>query len=103
LDNLQDKVIVVIVEIARKYPSVKKIILFGSRARGDNSPKSDYDLAIVWEKIDQENASLWGSFACALRESNPTLNSFDLINLSEAQDSLYSTIEREGIVVYDKN
>lgn len=34
-----------IVEISKKY-QVKKVVLFGSRARGTNMPKSDSDLAI---------------------------------------------------------
>ena len=33
--------------IASRYPEVKKVALFGSRARGDNQPNSDIDLA-VW-------------------------------------------------------
>lgn len=32
-----------VLEVAKKYP-VKKITLFGSRARGDNRPDSDVDL-----------------------------------------------------------
>ena len=34
-----------IVEISKKY-QVKKVVFFGSRARGTNMPKSDIDLAI---------------------------------------------------------
>ena len=34
-----------IVEISKKY-QVKKVVLFGARARGTNMPKSDIDLAI---------------------------------------------------------
>ena len=34
-----------IVEISKKY-QVKKVVLFASRARGTNMPKSDIDLAI---------------------------------------------------------
>ena len=30
---------------------VKKIVLFGSRARGDNAPDSDYDLMLVLNKL----------------------------------------------------
>ncbi|MGG7058177.1 nucleotidyltransferase family protein [Clostridium nigeriense] len=36
-------------EIASKYKNIRKILLFGSRARNDNSPKSDIDLAIYTE------------------------------------------------------
>ena len=33
---------------------IKKMILFGSRARGDFRPDSDYDLLLVVSKKDQE-------------------------------------------------
>ena len=35
-----------IVEISKKY-QVKKVVLFGSRARGTNMPKSDIDLRFM--------------------------------------------------------
>ena len=34
-----------IIELAKKY-RVEKVILFGSRARGNNRPDSDVDLAL---------------------------------------------------------
>ena len=34
-----------IIKLARKY-QIEKVILFGSRARGDNREKSDIDLAV---------------------------------------------------------
>ena len=40
-----DEVYKQIVNIAKKY-NTKKVVLFGSRARGTNHPKSDIDLAI---------------------------------------------------------
>ena len=33
---------------------VKKIILFGSRARGDNAPDSDYDLLLLLDNVSPE-------------------------------------------------
>jgi predicted nucleotidyltransferase len=44
--NLEKRIVDDIVAIAEKYEMIKKIVLFGSRARGDNSKKSDIDLAI---------------------------------------------------------
>jgi predicted nucleotidyltransferase len=38
-------------ELTEKYPFIKKIILYGSKARGDFSEDSDIDLLFV---IDQE-------------------------------------------------
>ncbi|MCD6325964.1 nucleotidyltransferase domain-containing protein [bacterium] len=33
---------------------LKKMILFGSRARGDNDPDSDYDIPVVLDEVTTE-------------------------------------------------
>jgi len=43
--NLPEKVKTDLIELAQHY-DVKKILLFGSRARGDNGEKSDVDIAV---------------------------------------------------------
>ena len=43
-----------IVEIIVKTVSPKKIVLFGSRARGDNSENSDYDIFILSDSNENE-------------------------------------------------
>jgi predicted nucleotidyltransferase len=35
----------------RLGPNLKKIVLFGSRSRGDNDPDSDYDILVVVDDI----------------------------------------------------
>ncbi len=40
-----------IARVRERYPHTL-ILLFGSRARGDHLPYSDYDVAIVFEKLD---------------------------------------------------
>jgi len=34
-----------------------RIVLFGSRARGDEGPDSDYDLLVVLDKVDDRRAA----------------------------------------------
>ncbi len=51
-----------ILEIANEMNiEVDKIILFGSRARGDYKPKSDWDILVVTKKIQDNNIKreLW--------------------------------------------
>jgi len=43
--NLAERLIESIQDVGRKY-AVEKIVLFGSRARGDNRLTSDIDLAV---------------------------------------------------------
>ena len=78
-----DEVYKQIVNIAKKY-NTKKVVLFGSRARGTNHPKSDIDLAIYEE--------LW------------SLLKLDIINMDDKHISpvLVTEIERDGRVLYEK-
>jgi uncharacterized protein len=41
-------------DILRKYPDVKTVYLFGSRAKGTSDPGSDVDLAIMNEDLDRK-------------------------------------------------
>ena len=46
--NLNENIIKAINNICVKTKEVKKISLFGSRARGDNNERSDIDLAVYF-------------------------------------------------------
>lgn len=43
--------------IFRGFPNLEKVVVFGSRARKDNKPKSDIDLC-VWGLSEMEKAEL---------------------------------------------
>lgn len=54
-----DKVLNEISRIALDY-DINKVVLFGSRARGDNTPKSDYDIAVFAHNMDiSEQTNFW--------------------------------------------
>ena len=79
---------------AAKNFGVKKLILFGSRARGTNRPRSDIDLAAAGGNIFD--------FAEALEELD-TLLAFDVINLDEGISADFQAeIDRDGIVLYEE-
>jgi len=56
LKIIQDKKLKNFIDQLRKRfgRNLKKIILFGSRARGDHSEESDYDLLLIFEKVTPE-------------------------------------------------
>ena len=85
-----------IAKLGEKY-GVRKIILFGSRARGDNYEKSDIDLAIY-------GCEEFADFQEEVEENVWTLLKFDLIdmNVSARAEQLVREIERDGIVLYEK-
>ncbi len=80
--------------IARKN-RVDKVILFGSRARGDFKRTSDIDLAV-------EGGDFY-HFSLDVEEDTSTLLEYDIIDLNrEMQDELRKSIQKEGWIIYEK-
>ena len=77
--GIKCKVLQEIIQLAKKN-CVEKVILFGSRARGDFKERSDID------------------------ETTSTLLEFDIVDLDKpVRKELLESIKREGIVLYEKN
>ena len=82
-------------EIAKQH-QVQKVVLFGSRARGDYLEKSDIDLAIYGcqdflELSDQLEEELW------------SLLQLDLIDMNgmSVSKELIDEIEKDGVILYE--
>lgn len=85
-----------IAEISLKYKNIDKVILFGSRARGDNREKSDIDLAVYGEGNIYD-------FIYDLETGTDTLLEFDVTQVNGALDPLFlEQIQEEGITIYEK-
>lgn len=92
--NLRGDIKAGIIALAKAY-DVDKVILFGSRARGDNRERSDIDLAI--------SGGNYVEFALAVDEVVPTLLMFDFVVLDEFLSAeLREAVEREGVLLYEK-
>ena len=92
--GIRSSVIAEILELAHKY-HIQRIILFGSRARGDYKRTSDIDLAVMGGDIAR--------FALDVEEETSTLLKFDIVNLNRpVHDELMSSIEKEGTGLYEK-
>ncbi len=92
--GIKPVVIEEIIELAKKY-NLDKVVLFGSRARGDFDRASDIDLAVSGGNISK--------FAVDVEEFTSTLLKFDVINLdTPLQEDLLTSIEKEGIILYEK-
>ena len=90
--GIKKEVIKEICDLAHQY-NIDKVILFGSRARGDFKRTSDIDLAVTGGDFER----------FALDEETQTLLEFDIVNLdSEMQDELRESIFREGKILYEK-
>ena len=92
--GISERVIREIRELAEKY-GVKKVILFGSRARGDYRERSDIDLAFTGGDGPR--------FSLDADEETYTLLMFDIVNLDRpVQPELLESIRREGITLYER-
>ena len=92
--GIKQQVINEICELAQKY-NVEQVLLFGSRSRGDYKRTSDIDLAVKGGDIDR--------FALDVNEETSTLLQFDIVDADrKMQPELRESIEKEGVVLYEK-
>ncbi len=92
--GLKETLINELIEYSKKY-NITKLILFGSRARGDYRKLSDIDLAVSGGDVAR--------FSADVQEETRTLLFFDIVNLDKpVQDELLESISREGITIYEK-
>ena len=74
---------------------IQKVILFGSRARGDYKERSDIDIAIA--------GGNYTKFVLDIDECTSTLLKYDVVNLNaRVQQDLLDSINREGVILYEK-
>ncbi len=85
-----------IVEVIKKY-NPKKIILFGSRARGDNKVTSDIDIAVDIDLSFREQRKLKEYI-----DKVSGLYSVDLIFLPKINEKFRKKILKEGKILYEK-
>jgi predicted nucleotidyltransferase len=93
---MSDKALQKLITEFAKVPTVNKVILFGSRARGDHRPRSDIDLAI---EAPFATNSHWLHINSIIEEAD-TLLSIDLVRLDEASDNIKDKIFQEGQLLH---
>ena len=92
--GIRQQIIDEIIKLAQKN-GVEKVVLFGSRARGDYKERSDIDLA-----FQGGNSS---SFILDVDEDTTTLLEFDVIDLDKPiRKELLESIRKEGVLIYEK-
>lgn len=93
-DHLPPKVKEELISLATRH-GIEKLLLFGSRARGDHRECSDIDLAASGGDVLR--------FSLEVEEEVETLLMFDVVNLNESvQADLREEIEKEGVIIYEK-
>lgn len=95
--DLKKDLIQSIKEIGQNY-AIEQIVLFGSRARGDNKPASDIDLAVFTLPEFDDRGHLTSDF-----DDIETLLKIDIVFVNDHTDlKLLENIEREGVTLYER-
>ena len=82
----------------RRHPEVSEVTLFGSRAKGTHTERSDVDLVVAGEVNPLQAEAL-----AAELEELPLPYRFDVQALAHIQHRpLAEHIKREGIVIYPR-
>lgn len=92
--NLSERVVKDISAFALKH-GVGRVTLFGSRAKGTNTERSDIDIAVSGGNFD--------AFYSDIKEKTYSLLSFDIVDLdSGVSEELIHEIEKNGVIIYEK-
>ncbi len=90
--GISPRVLEEMIHFAEEY-EIRRLILFGSRARRDHYRTSDIDLAVSGGNIS--------GFSLSVDEETSTLLKFDFVNLDKTvQPALKESIEREGVICF---
>lgn len=84
----------------KQLPFVEKIVLYGSRARGDYAERADIDLAILSPEATLND---WNQVLLII-ENADTLLKIDCVRLDElsAENSLRKSILSEGVILFER-
>ena len=91
------------------HPNLKLLILFGSRARGESTPTSDWNFAFLYDPDRHpptDRKPFWFPGSDLLETLSKLLKvsdqAIDLVDLSNCSDILAHFIARDGQVIYEK-
>lgn len=83
-------------ELARRY-GARRLVLYGSRARGDHRYNSDVDMAVYG--MPEENEGAFGMDCDEL----PTLLKLDIVQIREGMNPAFlANIEKDGVTLMDR-
>jgi predicted nucleotidyltransferase len=93
---LSDQELVLVRAVFSRHPEVSAAILFGSRAKGTHTPRSDVDLAVMGDVTPLQAESIAGEF-----DELPLPYRFEVQPVARITHvPLRSHIDRVGICIY---
>lgn len=88
-----------IADIMARHPEIERVVLYGSRAKGTHTDRSDIDLALMGSNIDHQTL---GDIKIDLDESDVPLPIDVLIYALLDNQDLKAHIDRVGQTIYKK-
>lgn len=96
--GLSDTVIKELQDVFRRHANIKKVLIFGSRSKGNYRVGSDIDLAVIGNDIDYSQIL---SILCEIDDLD-LLYSVDLLDYQKKKgSSIGDHIDRVGQVFYE--
>ena len=97
---LREKDVTVLCEVFRRFPAVREVRVFGSRATGAARRASDLDLSI---SAPTATSSHWAEL-CEALEDAPLIYELNLVRPEQtANERLKEKIAREGVTIYARD
>lgn len=96
--NIPVNVVQKLEDFFKQFDFIDKVVIFGSRARGDNAPKSDIDLCVYSLKMSKDE------FVKLRRELDdlPILYKMDIVHFENSSDELKENILRDEKLFFVK-
>jgi predicted nucleotidyltransferase len=96
--GLSDTVIKELQDVFRRYTNIEKVLIFGSRSKGNFREGSDIDLAVIGKGVDYNQLL---SILCEI-EDLELLYSVDLIDYNKKKGTpIGDHIDRVGKIFYE--
>ena len=96
----RDRIVSTVARILVDYPEIKRATLFGSYARGEADTTSDVDLRVQCDEGCGIGLLRLASLTSALEEALG--KSVDVVSSENLPEEWIKTIEREGVVIYER-
>ena len=95
-------------ELLEQVPYLKLLVLFGSRARGDNQESSDWDFAVLFDEElrkqhEPDGLDCYRSWMILQDILDLGDNEMDWVDLKDASKLLAHEIAKDGVVIYESS